>query len=415
MQTDSLTGEKLPKLSPVLCYNSSTLPPLEGKLVKYLVALTSLFLAGAPHFGPSAGRAFIGSQQQDIVRPLQQATTTPGKSALQEHQNACFPLKTDTPEKRTLSSRRPACFTVNVSPGEATQIWLDQPVDFEMTLAGKTAQMHVDGFEFGVETLAIAEPGSYRVQISKVDSAPGAVTFSIVRKKLETQKASAWAQAEIWATTSKRTKKTEDIDKSLALWEDLGDTNSIARTYLKRGSALSRKSDPEGARIAFEKALELCGANFDTRCSAEAENNSGAMSRRLGDFNNAQQRLEEAVRDWRKLADKEHEGATLSNLGLMFWQVGDFEQAIAFLNQAGELLRNRDTKGYGQALNNLGLCYQSLAEYERAQSYFKSAASALERSKRSSRTRSDTNKSRTQLHARRRFTTRTADPRIRPS
>ena len=341
--------------------------------MKYLVALTSLFLAGAPHFSPSAGRAFIGSQQQDIVRPLQQATTTPGKSALQEHQNACFPLKTDTPEKRTLSSRRPACFTVNVSPGEATQIWLDQPVDFEMTLAGKTAQMHVDGFEFGVETLTIAEPGSYRVQISKVDPAPGAVTFSIVRKKLETQKASAWAQAEIWATTSKRTKKTEDIDTSLALWEDLGDTSSIARTYLKRGSALSNKSNQTEARIAFEKALGLCEANFDTRCLAEAENNSGQMSSRLGDFNNAQQRLDEAIRDWRKLADNEHEGATLSNLGYMLLQAGNFDEAITSLDQAKGLLRNRNPVGYAKALNNLGLCYQYLSEYERAADYFTGA------------------------------------------
>jgi CHAT domain-containing protein/Tfp pilus assembly protein PilF len=354
---------------------------LEGKLVKYLVALTSLFLAGAPHFGFAAGRAFLNSQPQNIDRPLQQATTALGKSVLQERLHACFTLKTDKPEKRTLSSRRSTCFTVNVSPGEATQIWLDQPVDFEMTITGKTAQMHVDGFEFGVETLTIAEPGSYRVQIRKVDSAPGAVTFSLVRKKLETQKASAWEQAEIWATRSKRTKKTEDIDTSLALWEDLGDTSSIARTYLKRGSMLSKQTEPAGARVAYEKALELCEANFDPRCSAEAENNSGQMSSRLGDFNNAQQRLEEAAKDWRKLADRENEGVTLSNLGLMLWQVGDFEKAIAFLNQAGELLRSRSTKGYGKALNNLGLCYQSLAEYERAQGYFNSAARALERSK----------------------------------
>jgi hypothetical protein len=54
---------------------------------------------------------------------------------------------------------------------------------------------------------------------------------------------------------------------------------------------LSKQSDPAGARVAYEKALELCGANFDTRCSAEAENNSGTMSSRLGHFNNAQQRL----------------------------------------------------------------------------------------------------------------------------
>src|SRR5262249_27736499 len=124
---------------------------------------------------------------------------------------------------------------------------------------------------------------------------------------------------------------------------------------------------------------ELCRASFDTRCSAEAENNSGQMSSRLGYFTDARQRLEEAARDWQRLADKKREGVALSNLGLMLWQSADYDQAIPFLNQAEGLLRRRDTVKHARTLNNLGLCYQLLTEYRRASWYFVSAMRGFDR------------------------------------
>ncbi|MEI9975271.1 MAG: tetratricopeptide repeat protein [Ignavibacteriota bacterium] len=57
----------------------------------------------------------------------------------------------------------------------------------------------------------------------------------------------------------------------------------------------------------------------------------------------------------------------------MFWQAGDFEQAIRSLNEAERLLRGRDEVGHARVLNNLGLYYQSLSENEKALAYFQSA------------------------------------------
>lgn len=345
--------------------------------MKYLLAFIAFSFALTLHLDSFTKRASPFSRQHFLQNAAQQAAAR--KPAPPETAHPCFPLQPEKSEKRTLLSRRTICFSVEVKPGEPEQLLLDQPEDMEMRLIGGPAERFVDSFDIGVETLTIVEPGAYRVEVRKVESSTSALTLSIVRWKLDTQKASAWEQAEMWATMSKRTRKIEDVDQSLALWTGLGDTSSMARTYLKRGSVLSKKGDPAEARIAFEKALELCRENFDTRCSAEAENNSGQMSSRMGDFNNARQRLEEAAQDWRKLAEKEYEGATLSNLGLMLSQVGDFGQAITYLDAAKGLLQNRNPVRYAQVLSNLGLCYQLLAEYERARGYFEMAVASFSR------------------------------------
>ncbi len=345
--------------------------------MKYLFAFIAFSFAVTLRVDSSARRASPVFREQFLRHGAQQSVVSGRKPAPTKTSHPCFPLQAERPVKRNLLSHHTICFSLEVKPGEPAQLLLDQPEDLEIRLIGGPTERLVDSFDVGVETLTITEPGAYRVEVRKVESSASALTLSIVWWKLKSPKASAWEQAEILATTSKRTRKIEDIDQSLALWTDLGDTSSIARTYLKRGSVLSRKNDPAEARIAFEKALALCRENYDTRCSAEAENNSGQMSSRMGDFNDAQQRLGEAIQDWRKLADRENEGVTLSNLGLMLSQVGNFEEAITSLDLAKGLLRNRDPVRYAKALNNLGLCYQLLAEYERARGYFEMAVAGF--------------------------------------
>jgi tetratricopeptide (TPR) repeat protein len=344
---------------------------VKGKPVKHLATFIILSFTVALHPSFSSRRASPVFRDQFLLR-LAQHTDSAHKSVLEGASRPCIPLKAEKPEKAILLPHRATCFTVKVNSGEASQLQLDQPEDLKIQLLGSPIERSVDSFDIGIETLTIAVPGTYRVEVRSVKPLQRPLALSIVQWKFDLEKSSAWEQAETWATISKKSREIEDVDKSLTLWLGLGDTSSIARAYLKRGGTINKK-EPANARVAFEKALELCRANFDTRCSAEAENNSGQMSSRLGDFNDAQRRLEEAAQDWRNLTDKENEGATLSNLGLMQLQAGNFGQAIAYLNEAKGLLQKRNPVRYAQTLNNLGLCYQSLSEYGRARDYFAGA------------------------------------------
>lgn len=197
------------------------------------------------------------------------------------------------------------------------------------------------------------------------------------RSTVPLQRARDFRRAEVSATASKATGKPDEIAQSLLLWKELGDDSAIARTYLKQGDASLSGDDSLGARAAYEEALRICGSLADLRCMAEAANNSGYAASLMGDLEASSRRLREAAEYWRRISLRLFEGRTLCNLGFMFWQSGDFEQAIKVLDEARRILRSRDASVHAVALNNLGLCYQSLSENERALAYFQSAAAVF--------------------------------------
>ena len=290
----------------------------------------------------------------------------------------CLMLSTGRPVPAHVSKSIAACFWVTVKSGEATKLTAEQPADLTLRVSDVTVNTISDGFEFGTETLTILAPGRHRIDVQAVDVPAGSTwNFSMSCRSVPLQEAEMWRRAEISATDSKRTGKAEDIAASLALWKTVGNNSAIARTHLKDGDASLAAIDSLGARTAYEDALQICDSIADLRCTAEAANNSGYAALLLGDLDMASRRLREAVGYWRRLSLPLFEGRTLNNLGMMFRQSGDFEQAITALDEARRILRARDATVYAQVLNNLGLCYQSLSEDQKAIAYFQSALSIL--------------------------------------
>jgi CHAT domain-containing protein/Tfp pilus assembly protein PilF len=288
--------------------------------------------------------------------------------------NTCLPLSLGQTLLARTSIGQTACFLVTVESGEATQLSIEQPADFALRVVGGAEPTIADGFEFGGETLTILTAGHYRVEVQPVDTrSTSAWTFSMSRRSIPLQSAQTWRDAETSATTSKRSGKLQDIEESLSHWMEVGDASGIARTYLEQGDASLGRDDPSAARTAYEQALRMCVSLSDLRCVAEAANNSGYAASVLGDLEASSSRLREAASYWRRISLRPLEGRTLSNLGLMYWESGDFERAIQVLDEARRILRGRDTTGYARTLNNLGLYYQSLSENEKALAYFQSA------------------------------------------
>src|SRR5689334_6487628 len=275
-----------------------------------------------------------------------------------------------------VSRGKSACVRFVLPPGEIAQIVADQPGDIALHLKGPENAVFTDGFEFGQETITIDIAGQYSLDLDIVDVRPEITFLNIpMWRKAAPLQVSDWKAAESLASASKLSGKADDIQASLKRWQDLGEPSSIARTWLKLGDAV-RSNDLVQARDAYEHALDICRSSVNLRCSAEAANNSSYASRQLGDFGQAFTRLDEATRGWEKLSDRVNLGKALSNLGLLFWQGGAFQQAISADDRARTLLRNQDMLGDAIVLNNLGLCYLSLAQYYQAEIYFRKAISA---------------------------------------
>lgn len=286
----------------------------------------------------------------------------------------CQSLAVGSPEVAVLISPGSAgCFALEVRD-QPVRISVDQPVDLEIRVAGAKSQPVVDSFEFGTETATIEEPGVHRIDVLPVGR-PLATSLSVraAAQTLSPADGATWREIEALSTRSKRSGKPEDIAASLAAWQIVGDRSAIARTLLKSGDANLASRDFRQAEESYEQALRICQSLREPRCWAEAANNSGLVARRLGDFDASLSRLTIAGEGWKNLGNRDAEGLTFSNLGLLFRQTGDYQQAIAYYQQAATALRSAGKLARARVTNNLGVCYQSLAEYDRARFYFESA------------------------------------------
>ena len=271
-----------------------------------------------------------------------------------------------------------ACVMVSVAQGEALQVIADYPEDVALHVSGEGREFLVDGFEFGRETLTLSAAGQYHIEIRPVGetSKKNRLTILMSLNPLPLQAAATWQEAELTATQAKRSKTTQDYTASLKLWQTMGQSSAEARTWLMLGDAIHSLGDFRGARENYERALEMCHANGDLRCAAEAANNSGIEVEKLGQFDESFSRLLEAAKDWQELSLPVQAGQTFSNIGIWFSRGADFDQAISAYDRARTLLRNRQPIAYAKVQSNLGLCYVALAQQDKAQIYFQKAIHA---------------------------------------
>jgi CHAT domain-containing protein/Tfp pilus assembly protein PilF len=303
--------------------------------------------------------------------------------AARSHTTACPELVSGKPLSVANSRTRPACVTVTVADREALQVIADYSEDLALHVSGEGREFLVDAFEFGRETVTLSAAGQYRIDIRPAGETPQNARLNVpmLLNPLPLQAAATWQEAELAATQSKRSKTIEDYTASLKLWQAMGQSSAEARTWLMLGDVSENLGDFRSARENYERALEICHANADIRCAAEAANNSGNDAQRLNQFSESFSRLQEAAKDWQELSLPEEAGRTFSNLGILFRHGADFDQAISMYDRARTLLRNREPIAYAKVLSNLGLCYLDLGELDTAQIYFQKAIHAETRVK----------------------------------
>ena len=76
----------------------------------------------------------------------------------------------------------------------------------------------------------------------------------------------------------------------------------------------------------------------------------------------------------REIGNQTVESATLNNIGLVYKNQGQYDQALSYYNQALVIIREiGDRVGEGTTLNNIGAVYQSQGQYDQALSYYNQA------------------------------------------
>ncbi|MEO8660262.1 MAG: CHAT domain-containing tetratricopeptide repeat protein [Bryobacteraceae bacterium] len=300
-------------------------------------------------------------------------------AVLSLHAAECPALPSARSIEVTASKNRSPCFRVVVDYNHAAQLYLESPSDLAIHVhTGNTTRV-IDAFEFGRETATLPGPATYSVTVRAVS--PGFVHAHVGMSPNppSLQAASEWIHTEDLTTGSKAQPTPENTTQSLHAWQSLGDPSSIARAQIARGVLNYGAGKYRDAIEDFHHARTLCAPLGDARCVAEAATNEGMACNRIGEYGNALQFTRDAVEEWQRSGNQLNLGMTLSNLGLIYWRIGDLQSGIAASDKAVTLLRNRDEVASARALNNLGLCYQVTAEYDWSATYFRRALEIFER------------------------------------
>ena len=104
----------------------------------------------------------------------------------------------------------------------------------------------------------------------------------------------------------------------------------------------------------------------------EAVRNLGIAYQSLGNFHEAIEYLERHLQTARVVGDKAGEGQAYGNLGIAYQSLGNFHKAIEYHERYLQIAKEvRDKAGEGQAYENLGIAYQSLGSFHKAIKYHK--------------------------------------------
>jgi tetratricopeptide (TPR) repeat protein len=123
-------------------------------------------------------------------------------------------------------------------------------------------------------------------------------------------------------------------------------------------------------RTLLDKWLPTLRESEDKEILARALNWSGTTYHAIGDYDQALDYLQQSLSIKREIGDKAGEGSTLNNISQIYDARGDYDQALDYLQQSLQIRREiGDKKGEGTTLNNLSQIFQAQGDYDQALDY----------------------------------------------
>jgi tetratricopeptide (TPR) repeat protein len=135
-----------------------------------------------------------------------------------------------------------------------------------------------------------------------------------------------------------------------------------------------RREEREGQSEWPEMGLAAARALQNQKHEASFLNDLGLLYQDLGDNQQALSYFHQALPLRRQVGDRKSEATTLNNIGGVYANLGDNQQALSYFQQALPLRRQvGDRKGEATTLNNIGGVYANLGDNQQALSYYQQA------------------------------------------
>lgn len=174
----------------------------------------------------------------------------------------------------------------------------------------------------------------------------------------------------------------DSYNKSLALSEEVGDKNLTALILNSLGLAYSSKGDVEIGVDYYQKAQALSEQLDDKPILHMALNNIATYYIAQGRFAEALDYLQKSLRVMEALgdaADRRSLAYKLQNIGLIYRRQGRLDQALVYSQKSLNILVEIDDKfGTANLQNNVGVIYKAQGRYEQSLEWFQKAKQGYE-------------------------------------
>jgi tetratricopeptide (TPR) repeat protein len=167
--------------------------------------------------------------------------------------------------------------------------------------------------------------------------------------------------------------KSKLLDEVLRQASALGDQDLLLDVEIRKGLQLS-VDDPENARRIFLEARRRAAGIHDSYHEAIALNDLGMMSIKEHRFDEAITWLEQELVPARQAGDRFSIGAALNNLALCYTQLGAFDDAARWREEAIRWFGPDEVKSVRRdRLGETGRTYAVQGDMRRATEYFRQA------------------------------------------
>ena len=169
-------------------------------------------------------------------------------------------------------------------------------------------------------------------------------------------------------------KLKENLEKTLAIRQEIGDRKGEAADYGKLGTVFGSLGEYGKAKEYYEKALAIRKEIGDIKGEAADCGNLGAVFHSLGDCGKAKEYHEKALAIRKEIGDRKGEGVSCGNLGIVFQSLGEYDEVKEYYEKTLAIAKEiGDREGEAGHYGNLGTVCYSLGEYGKAKEHHENA------------------------------------------
>jgi len=148
---------------------------------------------------------------------------------------------------------------------------------------------------------------------------------------------------------------------------------------LQAADQVYRQEGPEAAQAEFKRLAGVYRKSGETRAEATAVRFVGEIHWRLGEYEAADQVLEQALALSKAAHDRELEAKVLNVMGLLRWDLGDYAAALASFDRAGQIADELgDRRLQGAVLNNSALIRDEQGDYRTSMAQYREVLALYE-------------------------------------